>query len=284
MIAAQRDKRPWRQSAQEYARGIVGGLFFSLPLLFTMEVWWAGFVLPPGRLLIGLLITLLLLIGYNRYVGIRKGVGVGDTLIESVEELGLGLVVAAGSLWLLNRINLEMPTDEVIGKVVTEAVVVAIGVSIGTAELGGGEPDEQGVEQRRASREPWRSLLDQLALGFCGAVLVAANVGPTEEIPLLASEATPGRLLGIVALSLVIAVVVLFYSDFVGARPADDVGWAHVLRWTAITYAAALLSSAALLGFFGRFEGVGGDMVIGQSIVLGLIATLGASAGRLLLQ
>lgn len=282
---SERDKRPWRQSAQEYARGIVGGLFFSLPLLFTMEVWWAGFVLPPGRLLVGLLGTLLLLIGYNRYAGIRKDADFLDTAIESVEELGLGIVVAVGSLWLLGRITLEMPLDEIIGKTVTEAVVVAIGVSIGTAELGGaGQEQDQGVEEERASRRhPWRALLDQLALALCGAVLVGANIAPTEEIPLLASEATPARLLGVVALSIVLAMIVLFFSDFMGAPPVSDVGWAHVLRWTAITYATALLASAALLGFFGRFEQVDLGMMIAQTVMLGLVSTLGASAGRLLL-
>ncbi|HVI01977.1 MAG TPA: TIGR02587 family membrane protein [Enhygromyxa sp.] len=282
---AQRGRRPWRQSAQEYARGIVGGLFFSMPLLFTMEVWWAGFVLPPGRLLAGVCATLLLLIGYNRYAGLRRDARVLDTVIESVEELGLGIVVAAGSLWLLGRITLAMPIDEIIGKIVTEAVVVAIGVSIGTAELGAGSAAEQGMADERPPREqPWRALLDQLALASCGAVLVAANVAPTEEIPLLASEATPGRLLGMIALSIMLAMVVLFFSDFLGAKPASDVGWPHVLRWTAITYAAALLASAALLGFFGRFEQVGVGMIIGQTVVLGSVATLGASAGRMLLQ
>lgn len=286
----ERGKRPWRQSAQEYARGIVGGLFFSLPLLFTMEVWWAGFVLPPGRLLVGLLGTLLLLIGYNRYAGIRKEADFLDTAIESVEELGLGIVVAVGSLWLLGRITLEMPIDEIIGKTVTEAVVVAIGVSIGTAELGGADRQEQdqdqdqGVGEERASRRhPWRALVDQLALALCGAVLVGANIGPTDEIPLLASEATPARLLGIVALSIVLAMIVLFFSDFMGASPVSDVGWAHVLRWTAITYATALLASAALLGFFGPFEQVDLGMMVAQTVMLALVSTLGASAGRLLL-
>jgi putative integral membrane protein (TIGR02587 family) len=282
MPATWRAKRPLRQSAQEYARGIIGGLFFSFPLVFTMEVWWAGFVLPPGRLLVGLFATLLLLVGYNRYVGLRKDAGMLDTLIESIEELGLGIVVAAGSLWLLGRIRLDMQLEELIGKIVVEAVVVAIGVSIGTAELGGSS--EAGMEREPAAREPWRALLDQLALAFCGAVLVAANVGPTEEIPLLASEASPERVLGVMALSIGLAMLVQFYSDFAGAPGASDVGWAHVLRWTAITYATALLASAALLGFFGRFEGMGLGMVIAQSVMLGLLATLGAAAGRVLLQ
>jgi hypothetical protein len=34
----------------EYLRGLaragLGGLIFGMPLLYTMEVWWSGFLLP----------------------------------------------------------------------------------------------------------------------------------------------------------------------------------------------------------------------------------------------
>ncbi len=43
---------PVSNSLREYARGMAGGLMFSLPLLYTMEVWWTGFVAEPMRLLI----------------------------------------------------------------------------------------------------------------------------------------------------------------------------------------------------------------------------------------
>jgi len=39
-----------KKSIQEYARGIAGGMMFSLPLLYTMEMWWSGFILHPLRL------------------------------------------------------------------------------------------------------------------------------------------------------------------------------------------------------------------------------------------
>ncbi len=35
---------------QEYSRGLIGGLLFGLPLLYTMEVWWTGFLAGPLRL------------------------------------------------------------------------------------------------------------------------------------------------------------------------------------------------------------------------------------------
>jgi Putative integral membrane protein (DUF2391) len=42
-------ERSITKSLQEYGRGVAGGLMFSLPLLYTMEVWWAGFNTHPYR-------------------------------------------------------------------------------------------------------------------------------------------------------------------------------------------------------------------------------------------
>jgi uncharacterized membrane protein len=57
-----------------------------------------------------------------------------------------------------------------------------------------------------------------------------------------------------------------------------------VVIGSTITYAIALCASALILWFFGRFEGQALITCLAQTIVLGLAATLGASAGRLLLQ
>ena len=50
------------QSAREYGRGVAGGLLFSLPMLYTMEVWAAGFRLSPGRILVLASATFVLLL------------------------------------------------------------------------------------------------------------------------------------------------------------------------------------------------------------------------------
>ncbi|HYO99482.1 MAG TPA: DUF2391 family protein, partial [Pyrinomonadaceae bacterium] len=57
-----------------------------------------------------------------------------------------------------------------------------------------------------------------------------------------------------------------------------------VVVGSVITYAVALTASALILWFFGRFDGVTPYTALAQTIVLGVAATLGASAGRLLLQ
>ncbi|MCA1633749.1 MAG: TIGR02587 family membrane protein, partial [Acidobacteria bacterium] len=130
------------QSLREYARGVAGGLLFSLPLLYTMEVWWAGFSSHPWRLAAYVVATFVLLLGYNFYAGLRQDTCFEEIVIDSVEEMGIGLAVAACVLWLLGRVTFEMPASEAVGQIVVEAMTVAIGVSVGTAQLGGDEDGE----------------------------------------------------------------------------------------------------------------------------------------------
>lgn len=276
-------ERPVQESLREYGRGLAGGLIFSLPLLYTMEVWSAGFIARPERILLYLLFTFALLLGYNRYAGMHHDANFTEVIIDSVEELGLGWVTAGVVLFLLGQIHGEMPLDEIVGKITIEGGIVAIGFSVGTAQLGGATESEIGMGDKNAGREP--RFLGQLVIAFCGAVLFAANVAPTEEVVVIAVETTPARLLGLALISLVLGMLVLFYSNFIRAERYSRVEtrW-QVVAGSAITYAVALVASALILWFFGRFQGYGLAIAVGEVIVLGLPATLGASAGRLLLQ
>ncbi len=289
--------RSIRESLEEYGRGIAGGLLFSLPMLYTMEVWWRGFTVDPSVLVIYLVVTFVLLLGYNRYSGMRRDARFVEVIIDSVEEMGLGLVIAAGVLFLMGRITREMPFSEILGKIVVEAMTVAIGVSVGTAQLGGGQGDTGARPSSHSDRptsgeagnkpvEPPRpNSWEQLVLGFCGAVLIASNIAPTEEIVELGIEIAPTKLVGIVALSLTVCALVLFYSGFVGSDR-------HVRRgeivWTGYgivtTYAVSLVASALMLWFFGQLAGAGLQVIVAETVVLAFPASLGASAGRLLIQ
>jgi uncharacterized membrane protein len=85
-------------------------------------------------------------------------------------------------------------------------------------------------------------------------------------------------------LSLLLTAVILFYIEFAGSgRFVRHGGIGTVLVGTVVTYAVALAVSAAVLWFFGRFDQAL-ITCISQTVVLGFAATLGASAGRLLLQ
>lgn len=273
------------QSLREYARGVAGGLIFSLPLLYTMEVWWAGFTSHPWRLAAYVAATFALLIGYNYFVGLRRDSCFSEVVIDSVEEMGLGILVSLLVLWLLGRVTIGMPLEEATGKVVIEAMTVAIGVSVGTAQLGGGdEAGREGGDKGMSGGRPG-GFGGQMVIALCGAFLFAANVAPTEEIVMIAVEISAWRLLGLAALSLALGTLVLYYSEFAGSKEYVVFDRRHdVLLGSAVTYAVALVSSAAILLFFGRFEGQALATCVAQTIVLGVAATLGASAGRLLLQ
>jgi putative integral membrane protein (TIGR02587 family) len=296
-------RRSIAESFQEYGRGVAGGLMFSLPLLYTMEVWWAGFNAHPWRLAAYVSATFVLLLGYNRFAGLRHDAGMLEVAIDSVEEMGLGFIIAAVALFLLGRITFGMPLNEAAGQIVIEAMTVAVGVSVGTAQLGGGEDSGEGSIGRggaagrakpggKAGRmggaergEPELHFGGQMLLAFCGAALFAANVAPTEEIVMIAVEISWMRLLGLASVSLLLGALILHYSEFTGARRfVRTEGVGAVVAGSVATYAVALVTSGLILWFFGRFDGVTLYTALAQMVVLGVAATLGASAGRLLLQ
>lgn len=278
-------KQPVGQSLREYARGVAGGLLFSLPLLYTMEVWWAGFIARPLHLLFYFAAGFLLLFGYNRYAGLHEDASWLEVAFEAVEEMGLGLLLAAGFLWLLGQIDSGMPLPEILGKVVVEGVTAAIGVSVGSAQLAGNGEEEEKHQGMSGRETP--GILGQLVLAACGAVLFASNVAPTEEIVMIAFESSPEKILGLALLSLLLGGIILFSSGFRGSKrltPDEHRGPFTILSRTVVNYAVALVASAFILWFFGRFAGMPVSMCAAQTIVLGVAASLGASAGRLLLQ
>lgn len=265
-----------KESLEEYGRGLGGGLLFSLPLLYTMEMWWTGFIATPEKILFAMVVGFLLLMGYNTFAGLHKDASFKEVLFDSVEELGLGMIISAAVLYLCGQLAFGEGVLEGLGKVVVEGLACAVGVSVGTAQLGGtGEEDEE-----KRDFGMW----GEVVLAICGSFLIAANVAPTEEIQMIALESNPLRLLGIMGLSALVAAVVLHYSAFRGGRPfVRDGVLAPVLFGTFATVAIALVTSLGMLWFFGRFSGEHWLSGLAQCVVLGLPATLGASAGRLLL-
>ncbi len=267
---------------REYGRGIAGGLIFSLPLLMTMEVWWAGFVLHPWRILSYVVATFALLLIYNRFAGLRRDASLQEVVIDSVEEMGIGLVLATIVLLLTGRIGPGMHGSEVWGKVIVEAMTVAIGVSVGTAQLGANCDGDEGFAY---DHEDGSSFLPQVGLAFCGAVLFAANLAPTDEIVEVARETGPWHHGGMSVGALLLAWMILHFANFLGAeRHVTRSDWIHALRAVLVTYAVALLASTYSLWCFGTFDGEPAHLKVAMILSLGVPATLGASAGRLLIQ
>lgn len=290
------NNRPLRQSLKEYARGITGGLLFSFPLLYTMEVWWAGFIASPQQLLLLVAVTYLLLLGYNRFAGMRPDVSWKSVMVDSVEEIGIGLLLSFAVLYMLNRIEFaEMSIDEIMGKVIIEAMAVSIGVSVGTAQLGVNEENAEELDQaekeekqqaeKRNEGSLYRSKLGVSVLALCGAILVGGNVAPTEEVLKIALDATAGNILTMAIVSILLSMIILYFSDIKGKMDNNtrDLLY-HITFDTCISYLIGLAAAAFMLWFFGRFDGVSFWIAFCQSITLGVLTSLGASAGRLLIK
>lgn len=269
------------ESLREYGRGIAGGLIFSIPLFYTMEVWWSGFVLHPGRILIYVIVTFGLLLLYNRIAGLRRDASWLEVVIDSVEEMGIGIILSFVILWLTGRIHGGMEWGEIVGKITMEAMTVAIGVSVGTAQLGAPDDGDEGVSGDGGEN----GYFPQSAIALCGAVLFAANVAPTDEIEVMAMGCPPAKLLGVALFSMLIGGVILHFAGFRGSTRYVVAGtWTHTVKGILTTYAISLLAAAGLLWFFGRLDGDPISLGLAKTVVLGLPAVLGASAGRLLLQ
>ncbi len=276
--------KPIGESLKEYARGITGGLLFSLPMLYTMELWWTGFIADPLPLLLYFIVGMFLLMVYNHYVGIREDHSLWEGMEESVEEMGVGILLTVFILWTTGRISPEMSFTEISGKIIVEAVTVAIGISVGKSQLGGNSENNGETEDlKKKQNNP--HILRTLNIALCGAILVASNVAPTEEIMVIALESEVYKLLIIALLSIGIGGAVLYYINFKGAKSivVHSNTWNAVLG-TLLMYAVALFSSAFMLWFFGRFGGLSFYGMVAETVVLGFPAALGASAGRLLIQ
>jgi uncharacterized membrane protein len=127
--------------------------------------------------------------------------------------------------------------------------------------------------------------LREYGRGVAGGLLFSLPLLYTMEVWWAGFTSHPWRLPGLAALSLALSALVLYYSEFAGSRRHVVFDRRHdVLVGVVVTYAVALAASAAILLFFGRFDGQALATCVAQTVVLGVAATLGSSAGRLLLQ
>jgi putative integral membrane protein (TIGR02587 family) len=281
-MVAQTTRRPYGESLREYGRGIAGGLIFSLPLFYTEEVWLIALRTSPERLLVGTVGAFLLLLGYNRYTGLRPDHSLSELFIDSVEELGIGLLLAALLLVLLGRITADMPFDLVVRMVMLTGLLAAIGVSVGTAQLGNSDQSEDNADEE-AQRS--NGLLSHMVLGACGAMLIGGNVAPTGEVETLAATIAPWQAMGLIVFALLISASIGYFSDFAGAAPLDQrPSLLRIAAEVSLTYATTLLVAGALLWFFGRFDADQPTQIVREIVVLSAIGSLGASAGKLLLR
>src|SRR5688572_24176262 len=239
-----------------------------------MEVWFHGFILPWWKLLLLLAITLIIVLAYNSIAGFRRERTYWQLALDSVATIGLGIVVAFVALVVLGRIDANTSLRDAAGKVALESIPIAIGASVAATQLSGG-----GNGQSSGAIGPFHRLL----VGAGGALLFALNVAPTEEPVMLGIDAEPWLLLLVMGGTLVLTLVLVFYADFGGRRSArGESVLDHPISETLTGYAVSLAVCLFLLWSFGRTDGTSVQAIAGMTVMLAVIAAVGAAIGRLL--
>lgn len=273
MLYRPRDERTLTESVRDYIRAAGGGLIIGLPLLFTMEVWWHGFILPWWKLLLLLGAAYAIVIGFNSIAGFRRERTLTELLVDSTSALGLGIIIAFVALVVLGQIDGTTSLRDAAGKVGLEAIPIAFGASLAASELGGGQTGA------RMGTGPFERVL----VGAGGALLFALNLAPTEEPVMLAIGASPWLLLVVVAATLLVTLALVFYADFGGRRRVKGDGpLEHPGSETIAAYAVSLGVALLLLWAFGRTDGSSVQSVVGMTVMLAVMASVGAAIARLL--
>jgi putative integral membrane protein (TIGR02587 family) len=139
-----RVKYMWAIELRAILRGAAGSFLFGIPLLYTVEVWAIGSATSSIRLLAVQAATFVVVVLLTQIEGFRRSLSINpiETVLESIEALGIGIFCAAIALLLLRRITLENPLSEALVKLIFEGVPFSLGVTLARSTL----------ERRRSSQ------------------------------------------------------------------------------------------------------------------------------------
>lgn len=277
----------WITEFNDLVRGASGGFLFGVPLLYTMEVWWIGSSASMPRILLALILTFAIVLMLNRTAGFRQKPDndARDELMDTIEAMAIGIVCASFILILLREITFETPLNEALGKIVYEAVPFTLGVALANQFLQGDEGRSEGDKRASASEaKELKATLSDIGGTLIGAIIIAFNIAPTDEIPTLAAAVSGFWLLGIMAASLVISYTIVFAAGFANqAKRHQQRGiFQRPSSETIASYLLSLLAALGMLVFFDKLNGQDPWQTwLSYTIILGLPATIGGAAGRL---
>lgn len=271
------------------ARAFGAAIFFGLPLLMTMEMWWLGFYMDRFRLALFVAAFFPFVVGLSRVAGFERTTGWGEDVRDALVACAVGFVTAAIVLLLVGSLRLDTSLSEAVGMVAVTAIPCSVGAALAESILGGGaDADGNGGEGEGSGgddRAQPASYAGELFLMGVGAIFFAFNVAPTEEMLVIALRLTVWHLLAAVAVSLLLMHAFVYSVEFHGqhALPEGTPRWHALAFFTVPGYAIALLLSAYVLWTFGRFDGADPSIRVALSVVLAFPASLGAAAARLVL-
>lgn len=260
------------QSNADYARCLgrasVGALLFALPLFMTMEMWELGFTADKFRIAALLAVTAPLLVGLSYVAGFERAFGLVDHLLDAFAAFLVAAAVGALALVLFGVLRPGQPPIEILSKVALVTFPAALGALLADKQLG---------RKGSADADADRAYATRLFLMAVGALFVALNVAPTEEMVLIAEQISPLQAALLVVVSLALLHALLFWVDFAESGPNDAGGfWSVLLRYSVVGFAICAFVSLFLLWVFNRTEGVPLSELTEYVAVLSFAAVLGA--------
>lgn len=259
------------------ARAFGGAIIFSLPILMTMEMWQLGFTMSAFRLALLLFLTIPLLIGLSHYMGFEETFGLKDDAVDAFVAFAVGFLAGGAALAVFSVIEFGMSAQEIIGKISIQAVPGSIGAMFAQSELGGNE-------RNREDKKRHAGYGGEVFIMASGALFLAFNVAPTEEMVLIAHQMTAWHVVALALASLLVMHAFVYALEFHGTAlvPPDTRFLSVFVRFTIVGYAVALLISFYILWTFGRTEGLALPQMVSVLIVLAFPSAVGAAAARLI--
>lgn len=281
----------WLAELQAILQGSAGGFLFGIPLLYTVEVWSIGSATEPEWLLVVLAVTLVVVWFLTQVEGFRQTLTLNpcEAVLESIEAVGIGVACAAIALLLLQRITFATPLSEILGKLVFEGVPFSLGVALARSTLTNNPLRmRRRVTLSRVTLSPTLSSLRDALVDFdatlIGAVLIAFSIAPTEEVSLIAAALPSLWLLLVIAASLGLSYTIVFASGFTDRAERQQRGLLlSPGTETLMAYLVALTASVTMLVLFRQLHpGDPWQEWLSDTLVLGLPASVGGAAGRIL--
>jgi putative integral membrane protein (TIGR02587 family) len=275
----------WSVELDDFARGAAGGLLFGIPLIYTMELWGVGLTVSPGHSLLLLALSILISFAFVATIGFRRqaAVRLSDMLSETIDAVGISLVVTVASLLVIGRIGLHMPLETILGRTAIELVPVSIGVAIANHLLPRQE-DRQGNGDERDEHTPRSPTVREFVAAGGGALFLSLNIAPTDEVTILAMELSTIQIVILMLFSLLVTYMIVFEAGFHNqARRHESTGLLQrPITETIVAYVISLVVCVLVMWVVGAFpNSPAAATILTKVVVLGFPASLGAAAGRL---
>ena len=269
-----------RAYAQGIARAFGGAIIFGLPLLMTMEMWTLGIEIHPLRLAFFVVFNFAVLVGLSRFGGFEPTCSIEEDILDALGAYAVGIAASTLTLALFGLVKVPMPASEAAGMIAVQAIPTSFGAMLARKQLGDGENEKDEEQELRSA-----GYAGQLFLMLAGALFLAFNVAPTEEIILIGFKMSAWHSLALIIVSLLTLHALVYAAGLPGQETAPEgYGMAKVFwAFTCSGYGIALLVSSYILWTFGRFDGTSIEVMAGSIAVLAFPASIGAAIARLVI-